>query len=199
MNKILVTALILTFSVSVHAKTTLSEADRNRITDDFVNWVKNMALEVQRENDKANEQIPVDIQGRVVSIADGDTLTVLDSSNVQHKIRLHAIDAPELGQPFGKAAKAMLSDYCYNKTAKVRKMDIDRYNRVVGDVRCGDRGQHFISVILVKKGMAWVFDKYVPNNYLYLYSLQKEAQDKQLGLWADDNAVPPWEWRNAKK
>jgi hypothetical protein len=61
MNKILATALMLTFSVSVSAKTTLSEADRNRIADDVVNWVKNMALDVQRERDKDNEQIPNDI------------------------------------------------------------------------------------------------------------------------------------------
>jgi hypothetical protein len=80
MNKILATALMLTFSVSVSAKNLLSEAARNRITDDLVNWVKNMVLDVQRENDKANEQIPFNIQSRVVSIADGDTLTVLDES-----------------------------------------------------------------------------------------------------------------------
>ncbi len=78
-------------------------------------------------------------------------------------------------------------------------MDIDRYNRVVGDVRCGDRGQYFVSALMVKMGMVWVYDKYVPNDYQYLYSLQRDAQTKQLGLWMDNNAVPPWEWRKTKK
>jgi endonuclease YncB( thermonuclease family) len=37
------------------------------------------------------------ITGKVVVIADGDTPTVLDDSKVQHKIRLHGIDAPKRG------------------------------------------------------------------------------------------------------
>jgi len=41
------------------------------------------------------------ITGRVVGIADGDTVTVLDAQKVQHKIRLAGIDAPEKAQPFG--------------------------------------------------------------------------------------------------
>lgn len=35
------------------------------------------------------------LTGRVVSIADGDTLTVLDRSRIQYKVRLIGIDAPE--------------------------------------------------------------------------------------------------------
>lgn len=35
------------------------------------------------------------LQGRVVGVADGDTVTVLDASNAQWKIRLMGIDAPE--------------------------------------------------------------------------------------------------------
>lgn len=41
------------------------------------------------------------LTGRVVAIADGDTLTILDSSNRQHKIRLAEIDTPEKAQPYG--------------------------------------------------------------------------------------------------
>jgi endonuclease YncB( thermonuclease family) len=36
--------------------------------------------------------------GKVVHIADGDTLTVLDADKVQHKNRRHGIDAPKEGQ-----------------------------------------------------------------------------------------------------
>ena len=43
------------------------------------------------------------VSGKVVSISDGDTFTLLDDKNVQHKIRLAEIDAPENSQPFGKA------------------------------------------------------------------------------------------------
>ncbi len=44
------------------------------------------------------------ITGRIVGVADGDTITVLDADKVQHKIRLAGIDAPEkktaIRQPF---------------------------------------------------------------------------------------------------
>ncbi len=42
------------------------------------------------------------LNGRVVKIVDGDTITVLDASNTQHRIRLQGIDAPERGQAYGK-------------------------------------------------------------------------------------------------
>ena len=47
--------------------------------------------------------------GKVVSIADGDTITVLHDGHDQVKIRLYGIDAPESGQPFGKASRQNLS------------------------------------------------------------------------------------------
>lgn len=50
------------------------------------------------------------IEGRVVGVADGDTVTVLDSNKVQHKVRLSGIDAPEKNQDFGSRSKQSLSD-----------------------------------------------------------------------------------------
>ena len=48
------------------------------------------------------------ITGRVVSVGDGDTITVLDADKVQHKIRLAGIDAPEKKQAFGNRSKESL-------------------------------------------------------------------------------------------
>jgi len=48
------------------------------------------------------------IEGSVVKIADGDTITVLDSNKVQHGVRIAGIDAPEIGQPFGNASTKRL-------------------------------------------------------------------------------------------
>jgi hypothetical protein len=45
------------------------------------------------------------IQGRVVGISDGDTITVLDAKRTQHKVRLAGIDAPESGKPSATSPK----------------------------------------------------------------------------------------------
>jgi endonuclease YncB( thermonuclease family) len=49
------------------------------------------------------------LTGKVVSVTDGDTVRVLDAANVQHKVRLNGIDAPERGQPFGTVARDRLA------------------------------------------------------------------------------------------
>jgi len=43
------------------------------------------------------------IIGLVVAIADGDTLTILDSTKRQHRIRLAEIDAPDMQVPSKKS------------------------------------------------------------------------------------------------
>lgn len=67
------------------------------------------------------------LQGRVVSIADGDTVTVLDSSNTQWKIRLMGIDAPEKKMPFGQRSKENLSALVFDKQVLVEYSKQDRY------------------------------------------------------------------------
>jgi endonuclease YncB( thermonuclease family) len=69
---------------------------------------------------------PYTLTGKVLKIADGDTLTVLDGSNTQHKIRLAGIDAPEKGQPFGTKARENLAGKVFGQTVRVEVIDIDR-------------------------------------------------------------------------
>ena len=56
-------------------------------------------------------------RGRVVGIHDGDTITLLDASKTQHKIRLAGIDAPELKQAFGTRSRQNLSNMAYDRDA----------------------------------------------------------------------------------
>src|SRR5262245_12419994 len=72
------------------------------------------------------------LTGRVVAVADGDTITVLDASHVQHKIRLAGIDSPEKAQPFGQRSKQNLSALVYRKDVTVEWSKRDRYGRIVG-------------------------------------------------------------------
>ena len=74
------------------------------------------------------------IEGKVVKVADGDTITVLDSSKEQHRVRLAGIDAPEKGQPFGNASRKKLGELVAGKEVRVEFEKYDRYKRVVGKV-----------------------------------------------------------------
>jgi len=133
------------------------------------------------------------ITGRVVAVADGDTLTVL-SDRTQIKVRLTEIDAPEKKQPFGNRSKQSLSDLCFNKTATVESSGKDRYRRVLGLVTCDGVNANAEQI---RRGMAWVFDRYVTDKSLY--ALQDEAKAAKRGLWRDVAPVPPWEWRLQKR
>lgn len=135
------------------------------------------------------------ISGRVVGVADGDTLTVLDDANQQHKVRLAGIDAPEKAQPFGQVGKQRLSEICYNKHATVAVVNTDRYGRTVGDVTCDSV---HANAEMVSGGNAWVYRHY-DKGFEFFYGLEKAAKEAKLGLWADDNPTPPWEWRHSRK
>ena len=77
------------------------------------------------------------LQGKVVGITDGDTLTVLDAQRHQHRIRLNGIDAPESSQPFGQVSKQNLSRLVFGQTVSVIWHKTDRYGRIVGTIMRG--------------------------------------------------------------
>lgn len=132
------------------------------------------------------------ISGRVVSVVDGDTLTVLDVEYQQHKIRLAGIDAPEKAMPFGQGSKQKLVEFCFGKQAQVNVIDIDRYGRSVGEVLCDGI---YANAEMVKSGYAWVYRSY-DKGFKSFYALERTAKGAGLGLWADVDPVPPWQWRH---
>lgn len=135
------------------------------------------------------------ISGRVISIADGDTLTILNSENIQIKVRLAAIDAPEKAQAFGNRSKQSLSDMCFGKQAKIEVVDTDRYGRTVGTVTCGEVRANDAQVA---SGMAWVYQKYA-EGFGHLHPLEESAKASKEGLWSDPSPTPPWEWRKQNR
>lgn len=140
--------------------------------------------------------LPEEYNGRVVGITDGDTLTLLVEGNRQVKIRLGEIDTPESGQPYGKRAKQELSELAFNKTARVKVQDIDRYGRTVGRVFVDGLD---VNAEMVKRGAAWVYRKYAKD--AGLFKLEEQAKREKRGLWSlpESERVPPWEWRDAKR
>ena len=132
-----------------------------------------------------------EITGRVVGIADGDTLTILDAHQRQTRIRLAEIDAPESHQPFGSRAKRALSELVFGKAVRVVVIGTDRYGRTVGRIYVGALD---VSAEMVR-GAAWVFVRYSRDPSLR--ALEQQAREARRGLWALPEAerVPPWEWR----
>ena len=145
-----------------------------------------------------------EITGRVVSIADGDTITVLDTSNTQHKIRLEGIDAPERGQPFGTRSRQNLSDLVFGKVARVDWHKRDRYGRVVGKVwvtpselncmqepcpKTLDAGRAQLTV-----GLAWHFKKYEMEQSeqdRLVYAFEEPESRTALGVAAEAELTLP--------
>lgn len=134
------------------------------------------------------------IHGKVVGVADGDTLTVLSNGNEQIKVRLSEIDAPEKAQAYGVRSKQSLSDLCFGKNVEVTLQAIDRYGRSIGRVYCAGIDAN---VEQLKRGMAWVYDKYVKDRALYV--VQDEARSRRIGLWSDEDPTPPWLWRKKSR
>jgi endonuclease YncB( thermonuclease family) len=135
-----------------------------------------------------------EITGEVVAIADGDTLTIIDESKTQHKIRLAGIDAPEKAQAFGTKARENLAAKVFRQTVRVEVIDVDRYHREVGRIFLGDR---FVNMEMVRDGFAWRYVQYdKPGEFT---AAEIDAREHRRGLWVDANPTPPWEWRKAKR
>lgn len=140
------------------------------------------------------------LTGRVVSIADGDTLTLLDATNTQHKIRLSGIDSPEKGQPFGQVCKKSLSDLAYDHVVAVESSKLDRYGRVIGKVLVNGEDANLEQV---RRGCGWHYKKYqneqILDDRLSYNAAEESARAGRVGLWTDNEPIPPWEWRAARR
>ena len=139
------------------------------------------------------------ITGRVVGVADGDTLT-LDSAGRRVVVRLSGIDAPERGQPFGRKSGATLRALALHQAASVETHKQDRYGRQVGRVEVGGKD---LGLEQVRSGMAWVFHRYLkeleePRRAVY-GAAEDDARAARRGLWSEREPMPPWEWRALKR
>jgi endonuclease YncB( thermonuclease family) len=134
------------------------------------------------------------VEGRVVGVHDGDTVTFLVAGNHQIKVRLAQIDAPELDQAFGQQSKQSLSAMVFNKTVKVEKETTDKYGRTVGTLFFGDVDANKEQI---KLGMAWAYRKYLHDQSLL--PIEEIARQAKVGLWNDANPMAPWDYRHDGK
>jgi endonuclease YncB( thermonuclease family) len=134
------------------------------------------------------------LAGVVVGVVDGDTADVkLESGMI--RIRLHAIDAPEMGQAYGKNAKQALSSLVYGQAVQVEPYEQDRYDRLVARLWLDELD---VNAEMVKRGMAWTYRRYADDPAYCAY--EKAARDLHRGLWSLplEQRPAPWEWRQRK-
>ena len=140
------------------------------------------------------------LNGRVVRVADGDTITVLDSTNTQHRIRLEGIDAPESHQAFGTQSKKGLSEMVFGKDVTVVYQKTDQYGRLVGKILLDGRD---INLEQVKAGMAWHYKEYqkeqTPEDRELYAKAEDEAHAARRGLWQDPEPTEPSAFRKEEK
>lgn len=134
------------------------------------------------------------IVGKCISVKDGDTIEVLWKGKPV-RVRLNGIDAPEKAQPFGEKSKQFASQTTFGKQVTVYPTGVDRYKRTLGWVFIG---KTHVNAELVRAGLAWHYKQYAPKE-TKLAALEVEARAAKRGLWADANAIAPWEWRRGKR
>lgn len=136
------------------------------------------------------------IAGKVIDVENGDTITVEADGQERYLVKLQAIDAPDVGQPYFELSRKSLSKLILNKVVRV-VVHVNYGNRsCIGTVY---RDGHDVGLKLLEKGMAWHFKRYA---YQQSASGRKSYSDAQnyaseagIGLWSDERPTPPWVFR----
>ncbi len=138
----------------------------------------------------------------VVGVLDGDTLKVLAPDGQQIRVRLYGIDCPETskrgkpGQAYGNVAKKRVNELIRKNRVELDTYGKDQYGRTIAVVRSGRIN---VNETLVKEGLAFVYDRYCKESFCRSWkNLEKQAQQNSIGLFADQNPMPPWEWRHSR-
>ena len=150
------------------------------------------------------------LEGKVIKVADGDTITIMDDSGNKHRIRLGGIDAPEKDQPYGKESTQSLLELTSGKAVVIEYEKRDRYKRIIGKVLVDPPGEVFCMALdcvkkidagleQIKTGLAWHYKYYQMEQSeedRRLYSEDElEARTKPIGLWMGKERMSPWKWR----
>jgi micrococcal nuclease len=150
-------------------------------------------------------------------IADGDTITVVDSSGKDLKVRFACVDAPEIAHTIKErnSKKAVdIDQFKWGEKAKQRVQqlikqggdqvkltitDTDRYGRNVSEVRLRD--DTLVQQVLTKEGLVQVYKPYLKNcpSADLVQQAEADAKKRRVGVWGDNKYVSAWEWRSKNK
>lgn len=130
------------------------------------------------------------VRGRVIAVADGDSLEIRTEDRPRVGVRLFGIDAPEGRQAFGSQARDALRRGIQGRAIEIRVVETDQYGRLVGDLY---RDGRWINAAQVAQGWAWHYTRY--SDHPALARAEREARAARRGLWRDPRPIPPWNWR----
>ena len=138
------------------------------------------------------------LKGRVVSVPDGDSLSVFAGVEGKKSVRLYGIDCPELRQRGGEEAQAFTRSLAFFAEVRLEVLDTDAYGRSVAVVSLPDG--RTVNEELLKNGLAWVYGAYCASPRCADWrGLEKQARTQKRGLWNDARPVPPWIWRKRNR
>ncbi len=132
--------------------------------------------------------------GEVLRVVDGDTVSFQTQSGKKLRVRLADIDAPELDQPWGPAAKTALEIWAEGKSGSIEIVDTDRYGRKVAYLYVNDEN---MNERLISEGLAWVYLDYLRDRSFI--SVQRDAKSRKEGLWSSADPIQPSTWRSGKR
>lgn len=169
------------------------------------------SAEQERERKTSNAQSGSFYIAKVTRVADGDTLTVRNLDGAVHKIRLHAIDAPEMKQAGGEQSRNWLTQQVMDRQVKIVVSNTDRYQRQVAKVvlpvdGCEQRlcdGEVDVNLKAIESGHAWWYREYSRSqsseDRLLYGAAEDQARSARKGLWKQTAPLAPWQWRTEQR
>lgn len=162
----------------------------------FLSACNPVAVRQTEEREPRSKKPENIIAGRVIRVADGDTITILDADNRQQRVRLATIDAPEAQQDFGQRARQNLNDLVYGKEVTIESSKRDQYGRIVGKVVIDQKDMNLEQI---RQGFAWHYRQHAneqtPEDRKLYAAAETEAKRERRGLWSGGEPTPPWQWR----
>lgn len=143
-------------------------------------------------------------QGKILDVHDGDTVTVAPEGDATTPvvIRLYGVDAPELDQPGGDAARVWLAGQLpAGSKVEVIPYGVDRYGRALALLQRGKAGKRrTLNSDLVAAGHAWVEPRYCRAKFCREWAkLETQARRERRGLWQNERPLRPAAWRKLHK
>lgn len=164
------------------------------------NGITNAFRHATQETMKSVKGGAQEVQGQVVKVADGDTITLKKTDGQTIRIRFLGIDAPEHDQAGGPASKAHLESLVAGRNVTVRYRNLDQYGRTVGKVLVDGKD---INLSQLQTGNAWFYRSYqksmFPEDRPIYEAAEEKARSEHIGLWSEANPTPPWDFRKAKR